>query len=154
MSLPLQAVEHIMGRLTLTYGRHFTDIYGQSDPKGVQAAWGFELGCFDSEPGMRRIAWALENLPDRAPNAMQFKTLCRQAPAPETPQLPMPDANPERMRAALAKLGHVSPKSRAPSESAWDHKAWARGHIARHEAGQKVPPITLQFSQQALGLIR
>lgn len=150
MSLPLQAVEHIMERLTLAYGRHFTDIYAQVDPQGVKAAWGFELGAFDNEIGMQRIAWALDNLPDRAPNVLQFKTHCRQAPAPAVPQLPEPAANPERMRAELAKLGHVSVKARAPSGSSWDHKAWAKLILARDKAGEKLNAYTLKCAQDAM----
>ncbi len=28
-----------------------------------------------------RVAWALENLPERCPNVIEFRNLCRQAPA-------------------------------------------------------------------------
>lgn len=151
MSLPLQAVEHIMERLTLAYGRHFTDIYAQVDPQGVKAAWGFELGAFDNDIGMQRIAWALDNLPDRAPNVLQFKTHCRQAPAPAVPQLPEPAADPERMRAELAKLGHVSVKRRQPVSS-YNFKQWAKRHIDADAAGQKVRPIALRFAREAMGV--
>ena len=103
---------------------------------------------------MNRIAWALENLPDRAPNAIQFRNLCRQAPAEIAPPLPMPAANPERVRAELAKLGHVDKAKRMPVAGGHNPKAWAQRWVDADAAGHKVRPITLLFSRQALGLTR
>jgi hypothetical protein len=60
----------------------------------------------------------------------------------------MPAANPERMRAELAKLGHVL----RPKVGHDHHKDWARRIVARHEAGEKVRPIALRFAREALRL--
>lgn len=153
MSLPLPAIDRIFERLTATYGRQFVDLYADVDPGSVKTAWCHELASLGTAAGLRRIAAALDNLPDRAPNAVQFRNLCLQMKMPEPPPLPSPPANPERLRAELAKLGHVSKDKRMPVMlGGHDPKAWAKRHIAAHEAGHKVRPITLHFARQALGL--
>lgn len=146
MALSLQAVDRIFERLVAAYGRQFIDLYADVSPQDVKTAWSHELEVFASPDGLKRIAWALDNLPDRAPTAPAFRSLCRQAHVPEAPPLPMPAANPERMRAELAKLGHV----RRKAEGASRHKDWARRIVARHEAGDKVRPISLRFAREAL----
>lgn len=155
MPLPLPAIDRIFERLTAAYGRQFLDLYADIDPGSVKTAWCHELDGFgNSAAGLRRIAWALDNLPDRAPNAIQFRNLCRQAPVEEPAPLPAPAADPERVRAELEKLGHKPRAQRMPSAGGVDPKGWAKGQIAAHEAGHKVRPITLLFSRQALGLTR
>jgi hypothetical protein len=154
MPLPLPAIDRIFARLLAAYGRQFADLYADLEPFDVKTAWCNELSAFgDSAAGLRRIAWALDNLPDRAPNAIQFRNLVRQSPVEAAPQLPMPPANPERMREELAKLGHVEKAKRMPASN-YDHKAWARRHLDMHTAGHKVRPIALLFARQALGLTR
>jgi len=150
MSLPLQAIDRIFARLVAAYGRQFADLYADLDPSDVKTAWCHELAAFGSAPGLRRIAWALDNLPDRAPNAPQFRNLCRQAPAEAGPALPLPAANPERMREELAKLGHLDKSKRMATPTTIDHKAWARLLIARDAAGEKVRPLSLKFAKEAL----
>lgn len=151
MSLPLPAIDHIFERLAAVYGRQFLDLYADIDPASVKTEWGYELEAFASSAGLRRVQWALRNLPDRAPNAIQFRNLCRQAPVDVAPPLPAPSANPERMRAELAKLGHVE-KSKRMTASSFDHKAWAKRLVARHNGGDKIRPISLLFARQALGM--
>ncbi len=146
MSLQLQAVDRVIDRLTATYGQQFLRLYEGLDMNAVKSTWAHELAEFGrSRESMMRIAWALENLPDRAPNVMAFRTLCRQAPAVEAPALPMPKADPERVKAELAKLGHL----RMPAATV-DKRDWARRLIARHAAGEKLNPTTLLFAQQAV----
>jgi hypothetical protein len=150
MSLPLQAIDRIFARLGAAYGRQFLDLYADIDPADVKTAWCHELSAFGSQAALRRIAWALDNLPDRAPNAPQFRQLCMQAKLPEPPPLPMPPANPERMRAELEKLGHVEKTKRMSANTRFDHKAWAKSLIARDSAGERVRPISLRFAKEAL----
>lgn len=151
MSLPLPAIDRIFERLTATYGRQFVDLYADVDPGSVKTAWGHELASFGNAAGLRRIATALDNLPDRAPNAVQFRNLCMQVKLPEAAPLPTPPANPERLRAELAKLGH-NPKAPRETDASVDPKGWAKRILARHEAGEKVRRISLLFARQALGL--
>ena len=153
MPLPLAAIDRIFERLSANYGRQFLDLYADIDPGSVRTAWAHELSVFgDSAAGLRRIAWALDNLPDRAPTAPQFRNLCRQAPAEIAPPLPTPPANPERVRAELEKLGYKPRSERIPVAGEVDPKGWAKRHIAAHKAGLKVRPITLLFARQALRL--
>ena len=83
----------------------------------------------------------------KCPNVIEFKALCRQAPAPEAPRLPEPKADPERVKAELAKL---APVRQAVATSQRDGREWARRIVARSEAGDRIRPITLRFAKEAL----
>jgi hypothetical protein len=147
MSLPLQAVDRLFDRLTATYGRQFLGLYEGLDVNAIKAVWAHELGGFASN--LYAIAWALENLPTRAPNAVEFRFLCRLAPAPEVQKLTEPAANPARLRAELAKLGQI-----VIEPAAKPNRDWARRIMARAEGGDRVAPATLRMAKQALGLVR
>lgn len=144
MSLPLIAIDRLFNRLNATYGRDFMSRWEGQDSNAVKASWAHELAGFADK--LQMVAWALENLPERAPNVIEFRNLCRKAPAPETPQLPEPAADPARVAAELAKLAPV----RAAAKNSVDGKDWARWIVARHEAGDSVRPISLQFAREAL----
>lgn len=144
MSLPLKAIDRLFERLAFTYGNEWTVRWAGQDPAMVKTAWAHELSAYTNH--LEDIAWALENLPARAPNAIEFRNLCRSAPRKEAPALPAPKADPARLQAELAKLAEV----RKLTKVNIDHKAWARRIIARHEAGEKVRPISLRFAREAL----
>jgi hypothetical protein len=150
VSLNPEALSRVFMRLTNTYGRMFTDLYTGQDMMDVRSAWGHELSVFSSPVGYKRVAWALENLPERAPNAIQFKNLCRQAPIQAPPELPAPKSDPGRVAAELAKLGHVPKENRMPL-GRYDHKAWAKVLIAREEAGEVLNLTVSRMARQALG---
>jgi hypothetical protein len=149
MSLSLKAVDRLFERMALTYGKQFTDMYSTVDPASVKTLWAHELSAYAGS--LHRIAWALENLPLRCPNVIEFKQLCRQAPAPETPALPEPKADPERLKRELAKLGDMK-ATIAATPSKVDHKAWAKRIMARYTAGERINPTSLRFAREALGL--
>lgn len=142
MSLPLQAVDRLFERLTATYGRQFLANYEGLDVAAVKTIWAHELGGFADK--LQLVAWALEHLPARAPNVIEFRAICRQAPAPEAPRLPEPKADPERVRAELAKLGNLTAK---PAASGLD---WARRIVAKHQAGEPVSYLPLKMAREAL----
>lgn len=147
-----EAVDYVFRTLAATYGAEWDRSMGNAPTSDVKTVWLDALEPFTgNEAAKRRILWALKNLPDRAPNVRQFVALCRLAPAPEVPMLPEPKADPERVKAELAKLGRVVGTGPV---SAVDHKAWARAIIARHEAGEKIRPLNLRFARDALGLNR
>lgn len=82
--LPAAWVDKIFSRLQGVYGREFTGQYssivndvdeGLANAKQV---WADELGGFVKFP--EAIAYALEHLPERCPNAIKFKEICRNAP--------------------------------------------------------------------------
>lgn len=148
MSLPNKAIDRLFERLAATYGAAWTRQWADVPMADVKAAWAHELASFAGS--LHRIAWALENLPARCPNVIEFKHLCRQAPAPEAPRLPEPKADPERVKHELAKLGES--RAKASTTERKDNRAWARRIVARAEAGEKVNPTSLRFAREALNI--
>ncbi len=145
MSLPIKAIDRLFERLGATYGASWTRQWETVPMNDVKAAWSHELSVYANR--LEVLAWALENLPERCPNAIEFKNLCRNAPAPQVPKLPEPKADPQRVASELAKLGHLQKQAKA---EAWDHKGWARRIVARHEAGDRINPVTLRCARDAL----
>lgn len=148
MSLPLKAIDRLFERLANTYGSEWNARwFGQEDAK-VKSLWAHELSAYGQH--LECIAWALENLPPRAPNAIEFKNLCRQAPRKDdTPALEYTKADPARVQAEFAKLREAF---KAAPASNYDPKAWAKIIISRHEAGEKIRPLNLRFAHEALGI--
>lgn len=145
MSLPLKAIDRLFERLQTTYGRQFSAMYEGIEPAAVKQLWMHELAGYENHLGA--IAYALENLPERAPNAIEFRNLCRKAPSPEVPRLDAPRASPERIAAELARL---APVRKAAASNGYDSKDWARNIVGRHDAGQKIMPYSLDCARQAL----
>lgn len=90
--LPNAWVEKIFARLQGIYGRDFTGQFSTGMVNGIdaglenaKATWAEELGSFVKWP--EAIAYALEHLPERVPNCIKFKELCRNAPRPEPMKL-------------------------------------------------------------------
>lgn len=150
MSLQSKAVDRLFERLMATYGRDFAGRYEGQEIGAVKSVWAHELSGFSEQ--MHSLAWALENLPERAPNVIEFRNLARRAPSPDLPRLPEPAADPVRLAAELAKLAPARAAIAAAVAGDHDPKAWARRHLARHAAGERVRPITLQFAREALGV--
>lgn len=144
--IPHKAIDRLFERLNLTYGAQWARMWEGMPLNDVKSMWGYELQGFATR--LDAIAWALENLPPKAPNAIEFKQLCRLAPLPPEKQLPAPKADPERMRKELAKLGEI--RKASTGSMGYDHKGWARAIITRHEAGEKLNPTTLRFAREAL----
>lgn len=148
MSLPTKAVDRLFERLGITYGAQWHRMYEGMPIADVKSSWAHELSAYAQPERMAAIAWALDNLPERCPNVIEFRNLCRHAPQPEAPRLPEPKADPERLRAELAKLGAVKAATRTATNS--DSKAWAKRLIARADAGDKVPAACLRMAKEAL----
>lgn len=151
MSLALEAVDRIFKRMSLTYGRSFLALFDGMDMNDVKSAWTHELSGFGaSHEHLKMIAWALENLPEKPLNVIEFRNLCRRAPAPEVAKLPAPKADPERVAAELAKLGRVRVQS---AKTGSDGRDWARRIKARYEAGEQINPTTLRFAREGLATV-
>ena len=146
MSLPLQVIDRLFERLIATYGQEFVNKY-QGDLNQVKSVWAHELSGYASN--LHAIAYGLEILPERAPNVIEFRNLCRKAPSSEVLALPEPKADPVRLRAELAKL---APILEAAKTQHVDHKAWAKHIISRHQSGEKLNPTSLRFAREALNL--
>jgi hypothetical protein len=141
------AIDRLFERLALTYGSAWQNSFGAAPITDVKSMWQHELSSFlQNRETMRRIVWALDNLPERVPNVIQFKNLCRMAPAPEVPMLPAPPADPARVAAELAKL---APMMVERTERV-DPKAWAKRLRFRNLAGERLNSIQIQMYKQAL----
>lgn len=147
MSLPIAWIDRIFERLTLRYGRDFLGRWEGIPIADVKADWANVLGGFFTQP--LAIAWALDNLPDsKPPTAQEFRALCRKSPPADVPQLtgPEPKADPARVAAELAKLRAADDGERP------DCKGWARRILARHQAGERIPPLNVRMAREALGV--
>lgn len=153
-----RAIGKVFARLTATYGRKFMDQWEGLDEDVVMASWAHELSGYDSrlKPNpelvdnlvlLQPLAWALENLPERPLNAIEFRNLCRLAPAVAVPALPEPVADRARRDAELAKLAHV----RRTQVSIG--KGWAQALIDRAARGEFVNVGPLRMAKQALGMM-
>ena len=145
MSLPLKAIDRLFERMAATYGGQWTRQWADVPIVDVKAAWGHELSMYADN--LKALAWALENLPERCPNVIEFRNLCRAAPKPEAPRLPEPKADPERVMRELSRLGEL--RKRVLSVSV-GQKDWAHRIIARYNAGEKINPTTYRFAREAL----
>ena len=149
MSLPTSWVDRIFEKLALVYGQAFLARWRDIDLNAVKSDWAHELSGYQHRP--EAIAWALSNLPpEHAPTVLLFKALCGNAPAPQVAMAPEPKADPERLRAELAKLAPVLAK---PVQQSVDGRDWARRIMVRHEAGEPLKRYTLESARMALGLI-
>jgi hypothetical protein len=90
--LPSAWVEKIFARLQGVYGREFTGQFSTGLVNGIdagienaKAVWADELAGFAKWP--EAIGYALDHLPERVPNCIKFKELCRNAPRPEPMKL-------------------------------------------------------------------
>lgn len=142
----MKAIDRLFHRLGATYGADWDRALGQTPINDAKTVWAHELAPFKNS--LTRIAWALENLPDRCPNVIVFKSLCKQAPMPETPALPEPAADPKRVADELAKLGQIR-MTEAPRT---DMKEWARRLQARDKAGERINANQKRCYKAALGL--
>lgn len=147
MSLPSAWTDKIFAKLSLAYGRDFIGRWEGIDLNDVKSDWSHELAGFAEHP--EAIAYALANLPPKAPSVIEFRALARRAPLPAVKLLEAPAANPERVAAELAKL---APMRVRKSDALPNGKEWARRLLARAAAGERIRPINLRFAREALGL--
>ena len=144
MSLPASWVDKIFTKLSLAYGRDFVGRWEGLDLNDVKSDWGHELSGFTNHP--EAIAYALANLPPKAPSVIEFRHLCRRAPVPEAPRLEAPKADTARVAAELAKLGAIvsAPKPQA------GRLDWAKALMARADNGDRISPTCIRFAREAL----
>lgn len=143
MGLPTKAIDRIFSRLEATYMAAWDRAIGSVPVSDIKTLWSHELSGFEGR--LNDIAWALDNLPERPPNIIEFKKLCRAAPATETPQIEGPKADPERLKAELAKLGHIAQR---PARHDLD---WAHSIMSRVLAGDRICSYTKWSAEVALG---
>lgn len=151
MSLPIAAIDRLFARLLGTYGSEFRNRYAGIPDGELKSIWAHELAAFATEDGLRAIAWALSNLPERCPNVIELRALARTAlPAPKPTALaePEPAADPERLRAEFAKL--LPLREAIIKNGPAPRLEWARRILARQDSGAKVSPTVLGMARSAL----
>lgn len=139
------AVDHVFSTLTVAYGPAFTRSLGDAPEGEIKTFWGYQLSDFThSKDAKRAIVWALQNLPPKVPNAIEFKLLCRNAPSKQVLALPAAvTVNPEIAAKVLGGL-------MAKTFEKVDHKAWANRILADVAAGVKKSPTVVQMAKNAL----
>ena len=150
MSLRLEAVDRLFDRLAATYGRDWFGMWAGVDSTAVKSLWSHELSPFADR--LDAIAWALENLPPRCPNAIEFRQLCKQAPRPNFSQLDAPKADPQLVDSELLKMASTVFKSTDRVSDRVDFKGWARALKKRHESGENLNTIQVEAYQKALNI--
>lgn len=150
MSIPTQAIDRLFERLAASYGAQWTRQWADVPIVEAKTAWAHELGMF--RENLNAIAWALENLPERCPNLIEFKNLCRQAPRPETPMLDAPKADGEVVDAELAKIAAQAMEPPKNELGLVDHRRWAKKLKERHEKGEKLNFMQIKMYKSALEL--
>lgn len=141
-SFPAGWVDRIFAKLSVTYGRDFVSRWEGIEVADIKEDWRHELSGFERFP--KSIAHALENLPDKPPTVLEFRTLCRRAPDDAIPRLEAPAANRELMQAELAKAREILAR---PKD---DPRAWARRIVDRKARGERVDRLPLQWAIEAL----
>ena len=141
-----KAIDRLFDRLAATYGAAWDRSLGATPVLDAKALWAHELQAFSER--LEAVVWALDQLPEHPPNVIQFRNLCRQAPAAIALPLPEPKADPARVAAELAKLGTLRATVTA---QAGDIKAWARRLRAREVAGDRLSGFQRDAWRTALG---
>lgn len=134
MALPMAAIDRLFERLQMTYGSEFLNKWSNLNAGEVKAHWAFELDMFTEN--LQAIAWALNNLPDRCPNLIEFKSLCKQAPKPTRNALEAPKAPVEVVDRVIAEIASKAFKTPRDESGKVDHKLWARKLLQRHKKGE------------------
>lgn len=146
MSLPTKVIDRLFSRMIATYGNAFMRQWGDVPETDIKTVWAHELAGYASHLGA--LAWALENLPERPMNVLEFRALCRRSAPTETPRLPEPAADPARVAQARAKLSSMV----KPLPVVAGHKDWAKRIMARKQAGERVNATAYRMARDALGL--
>lgn len=148
MSLPITAIDRLFDRLSMIYGAEFTNKWAQLDVVELKSFWAHELGFYAEH--LECIKWALENLPDRCPNLIQFKALCKLAPRPEHKKLDYSKADAEVVDKELAKIASEALQAPKNEQGIVDHRRWAKRLAERHKNGEKLSLIQIKMYKEAL----
>lgn len=150
MSLPSKAVDRLFDRLMATYGREWVSKWDGIEISMVKSMWAHELGSFADR--LDALGWALENLPSRCPNVIEFKQLCRQAPRIVSLELAAPKAPADVVDKEIAKIAMSAFKPKLDERGNVDHKRWAKLLKARHDKGEKLSMVQIKSYRIALDI--
>jgi hypothetical protein len=135
-------IDRLFSRLAATYGADWTRQWAKVPLSDVKTIWCHELEGYFGH--LSAIAYALDNLPERCPNVIQFRNLCRAAPSSDVPRIDPPKADPAIVAKVLAGLAPVT-------DNPHSMKTWAYRIKARHEAGERLNPNQIRCCTAALG---
>ena len=127
--LPDDIVELLFAQLVTTYGAAFARQYDGANLAAVKNDWKRELGGFvrsdkDGLPIAPAVLYGLQHLPERPPNIIQFRAICRRWTATdEQPKLTGKVTIPENIKAEFARL-------KAPASTEPERVRVARRYIA------------------------
>lgn len=141
-----KAIDRLFDRLAATYGAAWDRSLGATPVLDAKALWAHELQVFAER--LEAVVWALDQLPEHPVNVIQFRNLCRQAPAAIALPLPEPKADPARVAAELAKLGTLRATVTAQPSNM---KAWAHRLRAREVGGGRLSVVQSSSWREALG---
>lgn len=142
MSLPTAWVDKLFTKLIVTYGQRFLGLYAGVDLQIVKDDWAEELAGYVNNPDA--IKHALQHLPtDRPPNVLEFKQLCRGAPA-KAPLMALeaPKSDPARVAEAMASMTAPKPK--------YNPREWAENLKALEERGGRLTMAQKMMWREAL----
>jgi hypothetical protein len=143
VSLPIEWVEKIFKKLSVTYGRDFLGRYEGIPLNDVKSDWAHELSGFEVHP--ESIKHALQNLsPSKAPTVYEFRNVCSAAPKMAMLELLRPPQDPSIVAAIVSGI-----KSKPVMNGMKD---WAYRLKARHEAGEKLNLNQVRCYTEALGI--
>ncbi len=72
----LKVIDALFDKMFMVYGSEWSKKWDGRPIQETKGAWAAELSGFKVE----QIKHALDNLPERPPNLIQFKSLCQHAP--------------------------------------------------------------------------
>ena len=127
MNLREEWIDRIFQRLTGIYGSQFTAKFKQivdgvdEGTANAKDVWAKELGNFGDKP--EAIAYALDHLPtEHAPNALEFRDICRRAPRKEAAQIEYTPTVEEKAR--FREMSHKA--AAAVKQKEFDGLLWAK----------------------------
>jgi hypothetical protein len=140
--LPIEWVDKLFQKFGLIYGVDVARRYQGLDPAEIKRQWQEALAGFKDNPAA--IKFALDHLPpDRCPNVLQFRDLCRQAPPKQMLKLDLGKANKEVVDNEIRKLV-------ADAFIVNNHLDWAYKLKKRHESGERLSATQIKAYQEAL----
>ena len=137
----VEVVDRLFERLAGVYGAQWLRQWEGTPMGDVKSAWGHELQGYIGH--LTAIAYALDNLPERCPNVIQFRNLCRAAPKPDVLRIDPPKADPAIVAQVLAGLTK-------PTRNQNGMKEWAHRMKERHSAGARLSLYQVHCYQAAL----
>lgn len=142
-------IARIFDRLRGVYGAQFKSKFSSIEDGvdvgmlNAMTVWSEELGIYGDHSEC--IVWALDNLPtDHAPNAMEFKDLCKRAPRKPT----VPAIEYKVPPIDHAKVAAFTERAQQVFTAEKSHRAWIGTLIERKDKGEAVDDYALRCARE------